>query len=176
MNYYYTNYVAELQSYYDYYSASSINGEEFKKTYPTVDKFAVAYMGLKEDADWKAEMKCRAEDIVKKDMLSHAIGEIEGLETISEEEFNAQVKYWAEQYKDYGMSEDDVVASMGENTLKELAYAEKIEAWLFERATFTYKDGMPVDGQVADTDTETESETESSADNTAESESETETA
>ena len=59
-------------------------------------------------------------------MLGHAIGEIEGLETVSEDEFSAQVKYWAEQYKDYGMSEDDVISSMGEDTLKEMAFSEKI--------------------------------------------------
>ena len=158
VNYYYTNYVEELKSIYEYYSASSVNGEEFKAAYPTVDKFAVAYLGLKSDADWLADMKRRAEDIVKKDMLGHAIGEIEGLETVSEDEFSAQVKYWAEQYKDYGMSEDDVISSMGEDTLKEMAFSEKIEAWLMKRATFTYANGESLDGTASETETEAESE------------------
>lgn len=141
VNYYYTNYVEELKSIYNYYSASSINGEEFKAAYPTVDKFAIAYLGLKSDANWLDDMKRRAEDIVKKDMVGHAIGEIEGLETVSEKEFNDQVKYWADQYKDYGMSESDVIASMGKDTLNEMAFSEKIENWLMDRVTYTYADG-----------------------------------
>ena len=141
VNYYYTNYVEELKSIYNYYSASSINGEEFKAAYPTVDKFAIAYLGLKSDANWLDDMKRRAEDIVKKDMVGHAIGEIEGLETVSEKEFNDQVKYWAEQYKDYGMSEADVIASMGKDVLNEMAFSEKIENWLMDRVTYTYADG-----------------------------------
>ena len=158
VNYYYTNYVEELKSIYNYYSASSVNGEEFKTMYPTVDSFAVVYLGLKSDADWLADMKRRAEDIVKKDMIAHAIGEIEGLETVSDDEFSAQVKYWAEQYKDYGMSEDDVIASMGEDVLKEMAFSEKIEAWLMKRATFTFNDGGSLDGTASETETEAESE------------------
>ena len=141
VNYYYTNYVEELKSIYNYYSASSINGEEFKAAYPTVDKFAIAYLGLKSDANWLDDMKRRAEDIVKKDMVGHAIGEIEGLETVSEKEFNDQVKYWADQYKDYGMSESDVIASMGKDVLNEMAFSEKIENWLMDRVTYTYADG-----------------------------------
>ena len=141
VNYYYTNYVEELKSIYNYYSASSINGEEFKAAYPTVDKFAIAYLGLKSDANWLDDMKRRAEDIVKKDMVGHAIGEIEGLETVSEKEFNDQVKYWADQYKDYGMSESDVIASMGKDVLNEMAFSEKIENWLMDRVTYTYVDG-----------------------------------
>ena len=161
VDYYYNNYVEELKSIYEYYSASSVNGEEFKAAYPTVDKFAVVYLGLKADADWLADMKRRAEDIVKKDMLGHAIAEIEGLETVSDDEFSAQVKYWVEQYKDYGMSEDDVIASMGENTLKEMAFSEKIEAWLMKRATFTYENGASLDGTTSETETEAGTEVES---------------
>ena len=167
VNYYYTNYVEELKSIYDYYSASSVNGEEFKAMYPTVDSFAVVYLGLKSDADWLADMKRRAEDVVKKDMIAHAIGEIEGLETVSDDEFSAQVKYWAEQYKDYGMSEDDVIASMGEDILKEMAFSEKIEAWLMKRATFTYENGASLDGTASETETETEAESENVAESEA---------
>ncbi len=148
---YYNNYVSEMQSIYDYYAASSENGEKFVTAYPTVDDFVPVYMGLEKGVDWKAEMKKRAEDVVKRKMVGHAIGEMEGLETISEVEYNAQIKYWAEQYKDYGMTEADVVASMGQANLNELAFAEKIETWLLARATFIYES----DAAAAETETET---------------------
>ncbi len=161
---YYNSYVSELQSIYDYYAASSVNGAEFVKLYPTVDDFVPVYMGLEEGADWKAEMKTRAEDVVKKKMIAHAIGETEGLETISEEEYDAQVQFWVDQYADYGMTSADVVASMGESALKELAFGEKIEAWLLARVTFTYEDGTPLDGSsVGETETEGETEGETTA-------------
>ena len=172
VNYYYENYVAELQSYYDYYSASSVNGEEFKKAYPVLDDFAVDYMGLAKDADWKAEMKRRAEDIVKRDMLGHAIAEIEGIETVSDEEYKAEIQYWMDQYSDYGMTAEDVEASMGVSGLKEMAFSAKIEKWLLGRATFTFEGESAEDGAESEVESEIETKIETEPEDESESDGE----
>ena len=139
--------------YFDYYTSSG--GDEFKKLYPDMDAFAPVYLRLGKDADWKAEVTKMAELMVKRDMITHAIGELEGLETVSEEEYKAQVNYWVEYYYGY-MTEAEIIHNMGEVFLKEAAFTEKLDKWLMEQVTFTYADGTPV---VSITEDEAETET-----------------
>ena len=95
-----------------------------------------------------------AELMVSRDMITHAIAEIEGLETVSKEEFDEQVKYWVEYYYGY-MTEAEIIQNMGEVYLTEAAFATKLDAWLMEQVTFTYEDGTPL---VSNTENETETE------------------
>ncbi len=156
VEFYYSNYVAQMES--DYQSYISYAGEEAKKQYPNVDAFAIVYMGLDKGADWKAELHKQAEKLVKKDMIGHAIGELEGIESVTDEEYKAQVKYWVDSYYGY-MTEAEIIKSMGETFLRESAYAEKIQNWLLERVTFTYDDGTSLGGDKADAETGTDAET-----------------
>ena len=126
-----------------------------KKLYPDLDAFAPVYLGLDKGADWKAEVTEMAELMVKRDMITHAIAEREGIETVTEEEYKAQVKYWVDYYYGY-MTEAEVIQNMGETFLKESAFAEKMDKWLLEQVTFTYADGTPI---VSNTNNEAESET-----------------
>lgn len=151
--YYFDAYKSEAEYYFDYYT--SMGNEEFKALYPDLDTFAPVYFGLAADADWEAEVTKMAELMVQRDMITHAIGEIEGLETVSEEEFNAQVNYWVEYYYGY-MTEAEIIQNMGEVFLKEAAFAEKLDKWLMEQVTFTYADGTPL---VSNTNNEAETET-----------------
>ncbi|MBP3666139.1 MAG: FKBP-type peptidyl-prolyl cis-trans isomerase [Clostridia bacterium] len=151
--YYFDAYESEIKYYFDYYTSSG--GDEFKKLYPDMDAFAPVYLGLGKDADWKAEVTKMAELMVKRDMITHAIGELEGLETVSEEEYKAQVNYWVEYYYGY-MTEAEIIQNMGEVFLKEAAFTEKLDKWLMEQVTFTYADGTPV---VSITEDEAETET-----------------
>ena len=141
VNYYFDAYKSEAEYYFEYYTSSG--GEEFKKLYPDLDTFAVAYFGLEADADWEAELTEMAELMVKRDMITHAIAEAEGLETVTQEEFDAQVDYWVSYSYGY-MTEEDIIASMGEIALTEAAFTEKMDAWLLEQVTFTYADGTPI--------------------------------
>ena len=77
--------------------------------------------------------------MVKKDMITHAIGEAEGIESVTDEEYQAQVDYWVEQYSGY-MSADEIIQNMGELYLRESAFAVKMGDWLLERVTFTYEE------------------------------------
>ncbi len=162
IDFYVNGYTADIEYYYEYYC--TYGGEEFKKLYPDVGSFAVIYMGMNKDADWKAEIRNMAEKMVKKDMIGHAIGETEGIESVTEEEYRAQIKNWVTSYEGY-MTEAEIIQSMGETFLRQSAYSEKILDWLLSNNIFTYKDGSPLDGtQTGGTDTPAESESESSAD------------
>ena len=153
VSYYFDAYKSEVEYYFDYYT--SMGNEEFKKLYPDLDAFAPVYLGLDKGADWKAEVTEMAELMVKRDMITHAIAELEGIETVTEEEYKAQVKYWVDYYYGY-MTEAEVIQNMGETFLKEAAFAEKMDKWLLEQVTFTYADGTPI---VSNTNNEAESET-----------------
>ena len=96
-------------------------------------------MGVSGDAHWETELNKLCEDMVKKDMISHAIAELEGFETITDEEFKAELKYWVDYYQGY-MTEEEILANMGEDVIREGALSEKVQKWLLERASFTYGD------------------------------------
>ena len=146
--YYFSAYEDEVEYYFQYYTSSG--GEEFKKLYPDLATFAVAYFGYEKGADWKAEVTKMAEMMVRRDMITHAIAEVEGMETVTQEEFDAEVQYWVDYYYGY-MTAEDVIQNMGEVYLTEAAFAAKLDAWLMDQVTFTYADGTPV---VSNTDDE----------------------
>ena len=135
LDYYYGAYMDEIEYYYDYYSA--YGGASFKETYPDLESFAKAYMGVAEDGDWKAELNKLCEDMVKKDMITHAIAELEGMETITDEEYEAEIQYWVDYYYGY-MTKEEILANMGEDVIRDGALAIKMQDWLLEHATFTY--------------------------------------
>ena len=136
LDYYRNAYMEEIEYYYDYYK--SYGGTAFTEQYPDLDAFAKSYMGVEADGDWKEELDKLCEDMVKKDMITHAIAEQEGLETLTEEEYKAELQYWVDYYQGY-MTEDEIIANMGEAVICEGALSAKVQNWLLDRATFTYR-------------------------------------
>ena len=151
--YYLDAYKREATYYYNYYYSQ--NNAEFNALYPNIGKFAIACFGFDQDADWEAELTEMSELMVKQDMIIHAIAEVEGIESVTEEEYQAQVKYWVNYYYGY-LTESEIIKNIGEDNLKESAFVEKMDKWLLEQVTFTYADGTPV---VSNTNNETETET-----------------
>ncbi len=147
VDYYVNAYKQEIEYYFNYYT--SAGGEEFKTLYPKVGDFAVVYMGLEKGADWEEELKKMAEKLVTKDMITHAIGELEGMESVTDEEYKAQIEYWVEYNYGY-MTDAEIVQSMGEVFLRQSAFADKMSEWLLSNAIFTYPDGTPVESPAAD--------------------------
>ncbi len=142
LNYYINSYKEEAEYYFDYYT--SMNNAEFNALYPELSSFAVVYFGLDvEAAQWEDGIRGLAEKMVKKDMVSHAIGEMEGLESVTDEEYQAEIDYWVSAYYGY-MTADDIVQNMGEIILRRSAYDIKITEWLLEQITFTYEDGSAI--------------------------------
>ena len=136
LDYYYNAYLEEIEYYYDYYK--SYGGAAFTEQYPDFDSFARSYMGVEADGHWQDELNRLCEDMVKKDMITHAIAELEGLETVTEEEFKAELKYWVDSYQGY-MSEEEILQNMGEEVIREGALSAKMQKWLLEKAVFTFE-------------------------------------
>ena len=111
-----------------------------------MDAFAVAYYGLDAGADWKAEVAKMAQQMVERDMITYAIAEREGLKTISDEEYNAQVTYWMNYYSaQYGnVSRDEVIKNLGEDAIRSSALSDKVAKWLMAQNIFTFEDGTPI--------------------------------
>jgi hypothetical protein len=127
--------VAEIEYYYSAYT--SYYGDSFTSIYPEIGPFAIWYMGMDSNVDWEAELLRMSTLMVQKDMITHAIGEAEGIESVTDEEYQAQVDYWVNLYSGY-MTADEIVQNMGELYLRESAFADKMSDWLMERVTFTY--------------------------------------
>ena len=153
VDHYFNSYKSEAEYYYNYYKNSG--GEEFTKLYPDLGTFAVAYFGMEKGANWEAKFTEMAELMVKKDMIAHAIAEMEGMEAVTDEEYKAQIKYWVDYYYGY-MTEAEIIQNMGETYLKEAAFTEKMDKWLMDQVTFTYEDGTPL---VTPDENEAETET-----------------
>ena len=144
VSYYFGVYQSEAEYYYNSYL--SYSGESFRQQYPDLASFMPLYFGFAAGTDWRTELTKMAEQMVQRDMIVHAIAEQEGMETVTTEEYEAQVKYWQDYYSAYygTMTREDVIQNMGEVFLKEAALAEKMDAWLMEQVIFAYEDGTPV--------------------------------
>jgi trigger factor len=156
VSYYANSYKSEAEYYYDY--SKSYYGEQFTKLYPDLAAFAPVYFGFAKDTNWEEELNKMAIRMVERDMITHAIAELEGLETVTEKEFDAQVQYWVDYYLSTyytSISKAEVIQNMGETFLTESAFAQKLDEWLMKQVTFTFEDGTPV---VSNTDNEAESE------------------
>ncbi len=141
--YYKNTYMSEVKSAYDYYA--QYYGEEFKKEYPTIGDFAIAYMGLEKDKDWEAQLEEQAVNMVKKDMIIHAIAELEDTDTVTQADFDAEVQYWVEYYSSYGVTAEEVIKEMGEDYLRECAFDTKMTELLMSGITFTFPEDAQAD-------------------------------
>ena len=161
LDFYFNSYKEEIEYYYDSYCQSG--GDAFKKEYPDLATFAVAYLGLDKGEDWEVAIRKMAENLVRKDMITHAIAELEGIESVSDEEYKAELDYWVDYYYGY-MTEAEVEKNMGKVFLVETAFANKMKTWLLDHATFTYED----DAATPEESTAEEGTTEEPADATGE--------
>ena len=131
VEYYYDYYIDEFEYYYSYYK--SLYG------YSSLDEFAVDYMGLEKGADWKAELTKSCEQTVQQSILVHAIAEVEGIEGITDEEFQAELDYLVDYYSSYGYSAEYIRENMGDEAIKESALYGKVENLIMERITIKYE-------------------------------------
>ena len=143
VDYYYNRSVSQIESEYQSYSSDKATGSMFLSEYPTLDDYARVRAGATEGKDWKALMREYAEVVVQKDMIGHAVAEKEGIEALTDEEYNKEVEYWVEYYESYnGMlyTAEDIIKQMGEEYLRESAFAMKMQNFFYDRTTVTYAD------------------------------------
>lgn len=129
VDYYYAYYMDEFEYYYSYYS--------YMYGYESMDEFAVDYMGLEKGADWKAELTKQCRSMVQQSILIHAIAENEGLEEITDEEFEAELDYLVEYYEGKYTAEY-IRENMGDAAIKDNALFAKVQDFILERTDITY--------------------------------------
>lgn len=139
--YYIAYYENNIHAAYNYYAEQM--GADFLSVYPTVDAFARAYLRLGENDDWHTEVASWAKAIVEREMLLHAIGEQEGMETVSDTELEQKIQSWIDSYKEDGgitMTREEILALVGgEDAARIVIFQEKLEAWLLSRVSFTFE-------------------------------------
>ncbi|MBQ7379725.1 MAG: FKBP-type peptidyl-prolyl cis-trans isomerase [Clostridia bacterium] len=130
VDYYYNYYIEEFEYYYSYYS--------YMYGYTSLDEFAIDYMGLEKGDDWKAILTEDCRDMVKSSILVHAIAENEGIEEITDEEFQAELDYLVDYYEGQYTAEY-IRENMGDDAIKDSALYAKIMEFILERTTITYE-------------------------------------
>ncbi len=139
--YYIAYYEDNVTSAYAYYCA--MGGESFTTLYPTIDDFATVYIGLEDGQDWHDTIEALAKTVVERDLIIHAIGEQENMETVTDEEFDKEIQYYIDYYQQTGTTKtrEEIIDMLGgENSFRMTAFKIKMEEWLLERATFTFED------------------------------------
>ena len=129
VDYYYAYYMDEFEYYYSYYS--------YMYGYESMDEFAVDYMGLEKGADWKAELTKQCRSMVQQSILIHAIAENEGLEEITDEEFQEELDYLVEYYEGKYTAEY-IRENVGDAAIKDNALFAKVQDFILERTNITY--------------------------------------
>lgn len=143
VDYYYDAYCDEIEYLKNYYSYMGYS-------YDSVDEFARAYLGLDDDADWKAELKKNAENAVAQTLITHAISKSAGLD-LTDEEFEAEVQRNIDYYKTNAnktYTREEVIELVSEEMIREGALYDKVINYIKSSYTVVLK---PVsDGTTAD--------------------------
>ena len=154
----------EIAYYRHYYMSVFEEQYDYYKTYGYEESFEVFVreaMGLPADGDWEAEMTRAVTESVKYDVIQYAIAQLEGIKTVTEEEMDEELEYWIGYYQDnYGtaVSEEEILANRGEDTLRRSAFDNKMYEFLLGKATVTYGDAAESE-PPAEEETEAVSET-----------------
>lgn len=91
--------------YYAIYTEIKSMSEQYSMIYPTLDEFAVAYLGLESGADWRSKAREYAQDAVARQAAFYLVGQTEGyipegeeLERLTGELYSAELNSFLEYY------------------------------------------------------------------------------
>lgn len=133
VDYYYQSYLDQYEYYKEYYSYMGYK-------FDTLDEFVIAYLGLEEGADWKAETRVTAELDTKQNMIFHAIAQQENI-VITDANYNNAIQYYINYYKNsYNQTYTaaQIEEMVGDRMIKEYALFEKVNNLLFENCKISY--------------------------------------
>jgi len=96
---------------------------------------------LGEDESWENYTKLTAERTVKQNLAYRYIADKEGF-VVSDAAYEDAVNYYVDYYAYYGQTytAEQIIAEIGEQTLKDFALFEIVTAFLMENCTVTYAD------------------------------------
>lgn len=109
-------------------------------TFKDINEFARWYMGLAEDADWKAELDTQAKKAVAQTLIYHAIADACGI-VVTDEQFNNMVQQYIDYYKSSGKDYDaaKILELVGETPIKEGVLYQNVVDFIEKNATITVK-------------------------------------
>ena len=133
VQYFYDSYVEQ----YEYYKKQY---ETYGYTFKSFDDFVIQYLGLEDDADWKAETLANSQLDVLQNLVSHAIAQQEGIEVTAEDRQDA-IDYYMEYYAYYGqtITEEELIEAVGERLINEYALFEKVNKFLVDNCYVAYE-------------------------------------
>ena len=104
----YNKYIADVEYQYDYNGGALTNSDGDFVKYQNIDEFAIAYLKLSDDDDWKDVLYKMSEDLVKERLILYYIMQKEGIvpteENLSaktEEIKNEYLEEYVKQYLEY---------------------------------------------------------------------------
>lgn len=105
-----------------------------------INVFARWYMGLDDDADWKAELETQAKKAVAQTLIYHAIADQCGI-TVSDEQFNNMIQQYIDYYQSSGAdySADEILELVGEISIKEGVLYQNVVDHIEKNSTITVK-------------------------------------
>ena len=132
VEYYYQSYIYELEYLMSYYSYMGY-------AFDTLDEFAVAYLGLEKNADWKAEILKDAKNAVIQTLLTHYIADKCGL-GVTDAQYEEEIQKNIDYYKSNGQtySREEVIELVGEEMMKEGALYDNVVEYIKSHATVKY--------------------------------------
>ncbi|MBQ8410003.1 MAG: FKBP-type peptidyl-prolyl cis-trans isomerase [Clostridia bacterium] len=134
IEYYYNSYLDQYEYYMQYYTY-------YGYSFATLDEFVIAYLGLDEGADWKAETRESCKIDVAQNLVFHAIAQNEDI-IITDTDYQNSIQYYVDYYTSQGYSytAEDVEQGLGADFLKQHALFEKVNTMLIANCTVTYGD------------------------------------
>ena len=136
IDHYYNSYIKQYETEMEYFT------KYYGYTFKNLDEFVIKYLGLEEGTDWKAETKTTAELDTKQNMIFHAIAQKEKIVVTSADYQNTiqtYIDYYKNQYNTTYTAQD-IEKMLGARLIKEYALFEKVNNFLFDNCTITYKD------------------------------------
>lgn len=134
IEYYYNSYLSQYEYYMNYYSYLGYN-------FKTLDEFVVAYLGLEEGADWKAETRESCKIDVAQNLAFHYIAQKESI-TVTDADYQTSVQYYVDFYtaQGYTYTAEEVENGLGSDYIKQHALFEKVNTLLATNCSISYAD------------------------------------
>lgn len=136
-DYYHAQYMNQFEEIYEYYNTQSLQYYGYKM-YESLDEFVCEYMSLDAGADWEAELERGCKEIVTQNLLFHIIARQNDMEEITDEEYRAELEYYASYYGYTDTSK--LEEAMGASQIRESALYNKVAEWLLARTETTFAD------------------------------------
>ena len=133
LDYWYNNYLAQIQQYVDMYAAYGMQ--------VTLEEMALQLLGLKEGEDWQGALREMAKEIVENILIYYAVAEMEEM-TVTSEEIFAEAEKIAKENSSSSKTytAEEVIEIMTEKGIAQNILIERVEKLIIDECTIVYED------------------------------------